>query len=249
MSGFAAYQTFGLRKAWLHEFLADPETWWHTNALSNRQLRSAKLWLRQAELVKESSLTELGAALRALGPDRPLTWAIIWVTLAHNSSLIRWYVGSVPWGATYTKKDLVEMMGDGISVRTRESAAKALIGTLRDTPLGNMGLGMVLSPAKDQAQVAKSGWSAPEPLAILFSLYRYAEAIGRHNLCVSELLDSPVGGPALLFGLSRRQLVPELRGISSRWPRWLSTEIVVDLDNLYLDASRKATEVLRLVED
>ncbi|MGB9903612.1 MAG: phosphoadenosine phosphosulfate reductase, partial [Desulfotomaculales bacterium] len=83
-------------------------------------------------------------------------------------------------------------------------------------------------------------------LAVLYALYRYAERIDRYGLSLSELLNGALEGPHTLFGLSRDQLAGMLRAISSRWERWLSVELVKDLDNIYLDKSRSSIEVLEL---
>jgi hypothetical protein len=85
-------------------------------------------------------------------------------------------------------------------------------------------------------------------VAILYSLYRYAELEGRYGLTVSELEEAPEG-PLTLFGVGREQLERILHGLSMRWPRWITAELMYGLDNIYLDEKRTALEVLSLAHE
>jgi len=247
VKGLNRYQHFGMREEWLRDFLRDPANWWHTNSLGNRQFDAMKVWLREAELASDNKITPLGERLMALGAGSAITWAVIWTNLARNSALVSWYVGSVPWGGSYTKNELVQMIGDRPALSTRNNAVTSLVCLLRDTPLGSgLGLGEVLLKGRQTKAVVKRGWNNPEPLAVLYSLYRYAEKQGRYDLTLSELQRARDEGPCALFGVGVEELTRLLRGMSSRWPGWVSTELVRDLDNIYLEESRSAEEALDL---
>ncbi|NLI12634.1 MAG: phosphoadenosine phosphosulfate reductase, partial [Peptococcaceae bacterium] len=92
----------------------------------------------------------------------------------------------------------------------------------------------------------KRGWAEPHPVAVLYSLYRYAERVGRYELTVGELYGQAPEGPYTLFGIDREKLKLILQGWSSRGTGWIKTDLVRDLDNIFLDRSRLACEVLRL---
>ncbi|WP_027356609.1 phosphoadenosine phosphosulfate reductase domain-containing protein [Desulfofundulus thermocisternus] len=246
LKGLNRYQTFGMRKAWLEEYFRDPEKWWYENSLGNRQFEAMRVWLREAEIVTGTRITLLGERLREWGTENPLTWAVIWTNLARNSILVDWYLHNVPWDSSYLKEELVELLDENLAKRSRENAITTLVGLLRDTPLGGeLGLGIVQTKGK-LTTITKRGWESVPALAVLYSLYRYAERVGRHGFSLSELLNGAPEGPHALFGLSRDRLAGMLRAISSRWERWLSVELVRDLDNIYLDQSRSSIEVLEL---
>ena len=247
VKGWNRYQHFGMRKDWIREFYQDPVAWWHSNRLGNRQFEAMRAWMKEAELVKDNAITPLGLRVGELGIESPLAWAVIWTNLARNSTVVNWYTTSVPWGGTYTKAELVGMLPDNLSLSTRRNAVTALVGLLRDTPIGTvLGAGDVTMRGREVASISKLGWGEPEPLAILYSLYRYAEEVGRPSLALSELYEKPVAGPYALFGTSRDTLRRHLNGISSRWPDWLSFEGVRDLDNIFLAEQRRASDVLEL---
>ncbi|TEB13785.1 phosphoadenosine phosphosulfate reductase family protein [Pelotomaculum propionicicum] len=250
-----SYQTFGMRKEWLAEFLRSPGTWVENNSLGNRQFEAMVMWLKHAEIIggdRKSGwkLTVFGERLRSLGADSSLTWAAVWTNLARNSTPVQWYVSNIPWLTSATKKELVDKVGEQytLSASTRENSMTALAALLAKTPLGNeLGLGVDTSPGRRAGgPLYKRGWAEPHPVAVLYSLYRYAERVGRYELTVGELYGQAPEGPYTLFGIDREKLKLILQGWSSRGTGWIKTDLVRDLDNIFLDRSRLACEVLRL---
>ena len=135
-----------------------------------------------------------------------------------------------------------------LSLRSRENAITALVGLLTKTPLGNqIGLGREVVPGKRvMGALNKDGWPEIEMLAVLYSLYRYAEKVGRHQITLSELYENAVEGPYTLFGIGREPLRRILQGMSARGGNWLKTDLVRDLDNIFMDDNLKSDEVLRI---
>ncbi|MDN5363000.1 MAG: phosphoadenosine phosphosulfate reductase [Eubacteriales bacterium] len=246
------YRSFGLRKEWLREVFSLREKWIQMTKIGSEQIVSVKLWLKHAEIATEKSkkitFSELFEKLSYLGADSLLTWAIIWTNLARNSAAVRWYVKTIKWGSVVEKSSLVELMGDSFpqSKRTRENAVKALLNLFKESPLGNiMGLGEAIEEKGKQRYVYKKGWGNPIPEAILYSLYRYAEKTGRYELTVRELYQEGIEeGPYALFGVEEEKLKAILRGLASRQDGFIKVDLVRDLDNIFLDAKRRAVEVL-----
>ena len=247
------YHHFGMRKEWLGMFLVYLENWLSHNDLGVCQVGSMLMWLRHAELItgsrKSIGLTDLTAKLATYGQDSPLTWAIIWTNLARNSAPVQWYCKEVPWGITLTKKQSVIKIGETYSQSrsTRSNAIRALFGLLTKTPLGsNLGLGEKTDVGKELA-LYKKGWQDPDPVSILYSLYRYAEKTGRYELTVRELYEGADEGPYALFGVQKEKLKGILQGLSAHNNGFIRVNIVRDLDNIFLRNTCKATEVLDLV--
>ncbi|OIQ08637.1 phosphoadenosine phosphosulfate reductase [Moorella thermoacetica] len=251
-----SYQTFGLQESWLAEFFRSPQDWVSRNSLGNRQFDAMLLWLKHAELITSGSnkrslaVTNLGEKLARRGAGDLVTWAVIWTNLARNSTPVHWYLTAVPWGATMTKAEWVAKMGETYSQSetTRWNAMTALFGLLTKTPLGKgLGLGEEVEPGKRTGgALYKRGWPDPDPAAILYALYRYAERTGRYELTVRELYDGADEGPYTLFGVRRETLEGILRGLSARGDGLIRVNIVRDLDNIFLDHACKAVEVLDL---
>jgi len=251
-----SYQTFGMRKAWLAEFLRSPREWVSTNHLGNRQFDAMLTWLRHAELIAGSKrsleITAAGSKLAEYGADSLITWAVIWTNLMRNSAAVRWYLTCIPWGATVGKTDLVLKLGEQYSQseRARVNVVNALMDLLNKTPLGReLGLAERMEPGTQGSGPLyyKKGWREPQPSAVLYALYRYAEKTDRYELTVHELYTNAVEGPYTLFGISQETFVGIVKGLSARGDGLIRSNIVRDLDNIFLDSTRKAIEVLDLV--
>jgi len=243
-----------MRKEWLASFLSSPKDWFGDNNLGNRQFDAMLMWLRHAELItgtnKSPVITELGEKLSQRGADDLVTWAVIWTNLVRNSAPAHWYATAVPWGTTMQKAEGVAKLAESFarSESTRKNAMTALFGLLTRTPLGNeLGLGEEVEPGKRKGSpLYKRGWQQPEPVAVLYSLYRYAEKTGRYELTVRELYEGADEGPYTVFGVSEETLKGILKGLSARGDGLIRTNIVRDLDNIFLDDRHKAIEVLDL---
>ncbi|HED00227.1 MAG TPA: phosphoadenosine phosphosulfate reductase [Proteobacteria bacterium] len=242
--GINRYQHFGMRRKWLEEFFAAPHEWWENNSLGNRQFEAMKVWLKECGIIQNKRLTPLGERLKALGVESLLTWQVIWANLAMRSELVGWYLENVAWGEGCTKRELVDLIPDTLSKATRENAIKALVGILRDTPLGEMGLGLVVRRDSRTVAVEKKGLEKVDQLAVLYSLYAYAEGNERYGLTLEELYHEPRLGPYRLYGLQRDVLRQILRGLSSSLPQLISVEMVMDLDNIHLRQNRSSQDVL-----
>src|SRR3990172_1796012 len=248
MKGLNRYQEFGMRKEWLIEFFNDTDNWWHQNKLGNRQFEAMRVWLREAEIINQNKITELGIKLKIFTADSFLTWAAIWTNLARNSALINWYLKHIEWKGIHTKNAFIELLDKRLSLSSRQNSITSLVGILRDTPLGkDMGLGEIQKAEQRSVSINKRGWDTPHILAVLYSLYRYAEKVETHNLTLSELYtEEAPEGPYVLFGISKDELANILRGLASRYETWISVELIRDLDNIYLNSSKNALEVLYL---
>lgn len=250
-----SYETFGMEKAWLAEFFRSPSNWVSCNSLGNRQFDSMLTWLRHAELITGNrnslEITELGEKLSQRGVEDLITWAIIWSNLTYNSPPVQWYSINIPWGATLTQAELINKIGEIYpqKERTRKNAITALYKLLTKTPLGSeLGLGEEVNCGKrGNSALYKKGWQEPDAVAVLYSLYRYAEKKERYELTVQELYEGANDGPYILFGISQEKLKGILKGLSLRDNNLIRVNIVRDLDNIFLNNTIKFNEVLDFV--
>jgi len=244
------YNHFGMRKEWLEDYFRDPSTWPERHTLGPRQADSMTVWLNHCGIEASKSLSPLGAILQRLGAESEVAWCAIWANLAQNSGIVEWYVRSVPWGSVHNKADFVEMLGESWSVSTRNNAITALTGLLANTPLGNqLELGVISSDRSTRTKsVFKKGLSSPHAIAVLYSLYLYAEASDVYRTTIAQL-ETACGGPATIFGLDRPALASILNGLSAECSDFISAGITRNLDNIHLRRDRTSIEVLTLALD
>lgn len=247
MKGLDRYNTFGMRSAWLEGFFLNPQDWWHDNTLGKKQYEAMKVWLTEAEILRGAELSNLGAQLKRLGARSLLTWAVIWTNLSRNSKVVAWYVENVPWNKPVEKKALIDLISQGSPKRTEVNAIGALVGTFRDTPIGDqLGVGVSHTRGKIVTHIEKIAWRQPEHLAVLYSLYRYAEQNDNYNFTVSGILGDVSRGPHALFGLDETTFTHCLRKLSSDHSAFLGVELVKGLDNINLKPERKSVDVITL---
>ena len=259
MKGFGKYKHFGIRKKWLEEFFSDPEKWWVENSLGPIQLEAMRLWLIDAEIIavkknKEHVLTETGKILKEIGTSDIFTWAVIWTNLAKNSSLVSWYVSELEWGRTYSREELISLMGDKLSKSTKNNGLLSLAEIFNHTPIGSdLEVGIVHRKGRAITKIEKKGLIYEkeikiDPIIILYSLYRLSEKENRYYYSISYLYnDSFKEGPFKLFGISKEALEPVLTGLQESYGRnWMSVELAADLDNISLNPDKKSLDVLKL---
>lgn len=85
-------------------------------------------------------------------------------------------------------------------------------------------------------------------VATAYSLYRYAEKIGRYSLTVSELYDpEQKEGIVRQFGIERDALEQNLRSLEQDSNHVLRSELKMGLDNIILREDLKADDILKLL--
>ncbi|RKX52452.1 MAG: hypothetical protein DRP30_06155, partial [Thermotoga sp.] len=68
---YGRYKHFGLRKKWLDEFFREYPNWFKENGLGPVQFSAMKLWLIDAGILENNTLTQLGEELSKLGAQSP----------------------------------------------------------------------------------------------------------------------------------------------------------------------------------
>lgn len=260
MKGMNPYQHFGLRQAWLEHFMNEGVDCFDQGILGNRQYDGLKAWLKEAGLIisnksKSLSETELSAKLKIRGPYNPLTWAIIWANLAYNSVISKWYCLNAELGATYEKADLVVMIGDSYSKSSRENAITALTETLRFSPIGSsLKQGLPIELTKNTYSYYREGWDIPDPVALLYALYLYAEHTGRKIFTFTELANAhnkpdPHGiSPHDIYGIDVKAFREQVQGLAMTYPQYIRVAFVANLDNIILE-DYTSNDIIDLADD
>lgn len=262
LKGMNRYQHFGLRSAWVEHFFEEGNDCWSSKELGNRQYDALKVYLKECEIIdinpntsKNGQITELGNLLMELGPFHPFVWAVMWVNLAYNSTLIKWYLLCVPTGETYDKNELVDMIDDVYSESTRSNAITSLAETFVNSPIGaSLEMGIPL-PSGNSYRFNKKGWTTPVAAAILYALFRYAEKLdGHYSLTLKELKsvrdkrpDGFIGmDPVTIFGLDDANFKTMLQDLAASYPDFIKVAFVADLDNITLNCEKSSLDVVRL---
>ena len=258
MSSIDTTHAFGFRQAWLSHFLDTGADCFNQDVLGSRQYMSLKVWLKDAGLINvkrsgkinEIELSPLFEKIKPLGPYTPVVWAILWANTAYSSTIVHWFCLNVKAGSSFDKNDLVTLLGEEYSKRTRENAITALLETFRFSPIGSalqQGIPM------DKAYL-RAGWEMPHAVALLYAIYLYAEHMGRRAFTFSEMISAgnraevPGMSPADIFGIDVKAFREQVQGLAIAYPQYIRVSFVSNLDNIILE-SFSSLDVLDLANE
>ena len=94
----------------------------------------------------------------------------------------------------------------------------------------------------------RSSHNSLSVVAAAYSIYRYAEAKGRHQLTVSEFYEQEqTEGIYRQFGIDRQNLENLLRSIQEEKNHVLRVELNMGLDNIILREDLTSTDIIKLM--
>lgn len=256
IKNISRYQNFGFRKEWLDLYFETNDDFWSSDRMGKYMLIGFRVWLKEAEITDNNALTDLGIALQKLGSDSQIVWGIIYTNLCYNSPITNWYAKNIEYNRTYMAADLTILLGEVYSETTKKNALSSLKETLRYSPIGyELGQGECELKGKQVLSVTRNGWQTPEPLVILYTLYKFAENSDRlYSFTLSDLAEDSEDGAALspctIFGISKDELKPILQGLANNYPEFIKVDFNKGImENIDLPAGKKgksAVDVLSL---
>jgi len=245
LGGFGRYLTFGMRNEWLEQFLNELEDWYIKNNLGSKQFESMGAWLKDAELIDSKKTPTFLAHTfnKLINKDKPFVDQIIWINLFYNSSVVRWYLENIKWGSYVPSKDIYEILinNEQLNPKTASSGLNSLLNMFENMPTYNkLKLGIVEKVGRER-YIRKIGSNDIHPVAVLYSLYRYAISKNKYKLTVSELYreENKDGGPYLIFGIERSALENILRWLQENKRELIRVDLAADLDNINLSEDIK----------
>ena len=255
-SGIDRYSTFGLRKEWLDNFINNPEHWFTENNLGPKQVEAMVNWLKETELLNKSnkSLTDFVTPFQKLFRQIPQCgWAIIFVNLCFNSTILAWYVRNVKWNKLYSKDDLFSLLKNSfpsLSDGTLNNPLTALLNLFDSTPLGNELRIGVIEKEGNKRSIRRFTSEDLDPRVIGYSLYKYAIKRNKFALTISELYDeSQEDTPYQLFGVPRTQLENALRYLQELNLGVVRADLAKGLDNIHLNPEIGIINFSKLLAD
>ena len=256
LKGMNCYQNFGFQQNFLEHFMDYGAKCFSRMELGNQQYASLKKWLQHSQMIEISNkdrsiqVTELGEKLIQIGPYNPLTWAIIWTNLAYNSIICKWFCLNTEVGAAYELGDIVTLLGDSYSPTTRKNAVSSLFATFKHSPIGTS----LKQGIPFEKSYLREGWDYPHAVALLYSLYLYAEHVGRKSFTFTELLNAHSNhetqgiSPHDIFGIEPKAFKEQVQGLAINYPEHIRVSCIGNLDNIILE-DFSSNDILDLAKD
>ena len=249
-----SYNNFGMNGDWTEYFFSSYDTYFEDNSHGlnpKEQLPHFVKWLAQAGVLndtKNKQITKLGKKLAEIYIDLPdVLWQIIWINLAYQSPIAKWYKENIEWGREFSQMDIEEMLKvdyPDVGGKTIHNILYALFRTLRETPIGEMGQLINISKQKykkeSNVELTKH--------TVAYSLYKYAEAKNVRSIRVKDLYsEDNLCGIYKEFGIPKSDFEGILRSLNSDANRIITAELNMGLDNITLRDDISSEDVLDLM--
>ena len=258
-SGIDRYSTFGLKDMWLSNFFTDSEEFFKGGGqLGVKMVPACTNWFRECEILSEKDkvITEIGRLLQKIYFSNPrLTWELLWINLSYNSLVVKFYTSSVDFQRSYTKPELLEYMIQAfpnINSNTLKNPLGAIcnmFGITEETIIGTqLKQGLITAKGKNVESLIREANIEISPVAVAYSLYKYAEKINRHSLTVSEFYeDNQREGIYRQFGIDKSTFERILLGLQEENNHVLRVELNMGLDNIILRDDLKSIDILKMM--
>ena len=257
MGSIDRYGNMGIELDWVRSyFKLKDEFWASPHSLGTNMVKNLKSFLNDAEVTVKSKFAPFGKVIDNIGIENSDAWALILCNLTYTSEF-NWWVKNIDFSTTHTPDTIYAMLDDSMSKNSRSHIVSAYKNILISIPqLSNeIGLGVCDYTLKNGKRfwnsVVRIPWENPNPLVILYSLYKFAEACGDyHQFTLSRLLnhdlESDGVSPTEIFGLDRNQMEKILNGLTINYPDFLNASFTLDLDNITLNSEKTSQDVLNL---
>lgn len=237
---------------WIQSYFELKDRFVDEHSLGTMMISMFKRFLRDAELMDNNKFTPTAYTLDRIGMDSAAFWGIMLVNLSYTPE-VGWYIKNIDPDSEVQKDYLIERLKeDGVKDRGAKSISGAYKRIL-SLPFGDkLGLGEVIcSDGKHYDGFARHHWENPDPLVILYALYRFAEACGDYyQFRLSNLLDDSIErdgiSPTRIFGLNREEMISILNGLTANYPDFISASFTLTLEGIVLNSEKTSRDVLEL---
>lgn len=237
---------------WVKNFFSQGNAFLADNTLGPMQISMFKRFLSDSSLIEKNKTTSFFELITRIGWESESAWGLILLQLAYNNPQIKWYIENMPIGELFPRSYLEhKIMEEGVSAKDAASITKSF-KRLVEIPLGTMlNFGNVEMNGRQIASLKRCKSFLSEPLVLLYSLYRYAEACGSYyQFSLSTLMDMDIQSegisPVKIFGFTGDEMEAMLRGLAAKYNDYIDVTFTHDLDKITLRDYHSAADVLEL---
>jgi phosphoadenosine phosphosulfate reductase len=251
------YKTLGVQFAWVQDYLSKKDSFWNDNTLGTMMIAPLKAFLADANVSVKNHITDFGLLIASLGAESEIAWALMLCNAVYTSEFY-WWIKNIEFNKKYSPAEILALLSEEMD---SEKAQKNVVSAMKNICYSNpilgkeLGLGNCECDQKGRAtflqSIIREPWSDPDPLVILYSLYKFAEACGGYyQFTLSTLMDSAIErdgiSPTEIFGLSGETMEKLLNGLSINHEEFIKCSFKMDLDSITLREDKTSQDVLTL---
>lgn len=245
------YSSHAPKKEWFNQFFKYKKDFDLNHTLGSQMFSFFKRFLRDAEIVDtKSNWSDFADKIDKLGLENDISWALMLVNLSYTPQ-IQWYINNIAQNETYTKEYLKSLIEENGANERAANDIWGAYGRILELPFHSVGLGEAIKEKNKFIALKRTPYENPEPLVILYALYKFAEKCnGYYQFTLTRLLNHEIESdgisPTKIFGISRESMEKILLGLSINYPEYINVSFTHDLDNITLKEHITSKEILSL---
>lgn len=248
-----SYSHHAPKMEWFDQLFQLKDKFLTDNTLGSRMLFNFKRFLRDADILSGTQYTPLGRLFLSRSPTDESCWGLILANLAYTPQT-GWALTHVDVGQTAEDKYLREQLVSDGAKPTIVPDVLTCFNRLGQLPIANVGYPRCVKTSSSPSPtytLTRHPWPHPSPLAVLYSLYLYAERCGGlHHFTLPRLYDPSVQAdgisPARIYGLDADTLRALLQGLAIAHPDFIGVSFTHGLDAVDLNETRQHGDVIAL---
>ncbi|MDR2343909.1 MAG: phosphoadenosine phosphosulfate reductase family protein [Spirochaetaceae bacterium] len=239
-----SYKTFGLQETYVSTFVEMRERffpWVDKHPLGKNMVPAAHNWFMEGLLTNNDGRTPsaLLDIFERFGSSYSLGWDFVWIALANNSILVKWFISSTDIGIVYTPEQLAQILNNSYPELTESvvrGGLQSLKNMVKNSPLGSdNGVAHCEFKGKILQSITRRAKDVHQ-LTILYGLYLIAAKAERGSFTVRELLTADVESvfvsPLVAFGITPDTFKKQCEGLRTKYPGYISTTFTHGNDGL-----------------
>ena len=233
---------------WIEAFFKGKDAFFEENSLAAPQLLKFKTFLHDAGLIDKLHVTKFTELLCDIGWNTEISWGLILENLAAENPQFAWYIRKMDIGEGYSRKNMIDMLQmEGLKERPAEAVTTAY-RRIVTTPLGTV---LNFGYVSDDGSFCRTKCVVSDARVFLYGLFKFAEKCGDYKaFTLSTLLNDSIErdgiSPTRIFGVTREEAEPMLRGLSAKYPDFIDASFTHDLEKITLAEGKSSADVLEL---
>ena len=247
------YSTHAPKREWIDEYFQYKDDFENKHSLGKNMYYFFKTFLKDSRLSDEKyHFSKTAELIEKIGLRNKTSWAILFVNLSFTSQ-INWFVKNVGFDKTYSREEIEKKLLDSEAKNKRAVGDIGLcFGRFCALPFSEVGMGTMTKEKGHNIEITRSPWLNPDPLVILYAIYRYSESQNVNRCTLSDLIEpnQEVEGANVgdIFGIDRETFKKMLLEMSSNYPEFINVSFANDLNSIVLREDKTSDNVLQFLK-
>ena len=247
------YSSHAPKREWIDEYFKYKNEFLENHSLGSAMIMRFKTFLKDSRLSDEKyHFSKTAELIEKIGLRNETSWAILFVNLSFKSQ-INWFVKNVGFDKTYSRDEIEKKLFDS------DEKNKIILGHIWlcfgrfcDLPFSEVGMGTMTKEKGHNIEITRKPWINPDPLIILYAIYRYSECQNFKRFTLSDLIEpnQEVKGANVgeIFGIDRETFKRMLLEMSLNYPEFINASFTNDLNSIVLREDKTSDDVLQFLK-